>query len=141
MTDPHRRSRRVRAALIALVLIPIGIGTKLYTGPGAAWVMGNLGGAVYVTFWAFAAVVLRPVWSIRSAALGAFVATSLIEVLQLWHPPFLESLRATVPGQALLGGVFAWMDYPFYALGAFAAVVVGRLFLIPPPSEASDSTR
>ena len=44
---------RRRSALIAAALVPLGIATKLYTGPGAALVVGYLGGSVYVTFWSF----------------------------------------------------------------------------------------
>jgi hypothetical protein len=50
-------------------------------------------------------------------AIGVFVVTSLLEVLQLWHPWALEQARATFLGRALLGTTFAWWDFPHYALG------------------------
>jgi hypothetical protein len=44
--------------------------------------------------------------------------TYLLEALQLWHPTFLEKVRATFLGAALIGTTFTWWDFPHYALGS-----------------------
>lgn len=124
-------SSRGRAVLVAAVLIPIGVGTKLYAGPGATWVVGSLGGSVYVMFWSFLALAIRPAWSPVRVAAVVLSGTVAIEFLQRWHPPFLEALRSTFLGKAVLGSVFSWMDLPFYAVGAVAAVVLARATIVP----------
>ena len=114
-------SDRFRAALVATVLIPVGIGTKLYDGPGSEWIVGSLGGSIYVMFWVFVVLALRPGSNRTHVAVVVLLATTAIELLQLWHPPLLEGVRRTMIGQALLGGVFSWVDIPFYVAGAIAA--------------------
>jgi hypothetical protein len=36
--------------MVALLLIPIGFGTKLYVGPGETWVRHHVGGLLYMVF-------------------------------------------------------------------------------------------
>lgn len=115
---------RLRYATLAVLLIPLGVATKLYSGPGASWIGGNLGGSVYVAFWSALILAIRPSWSVRRVAVGVFVCTTGIEFLQLWHPPVLQALRGTLLGQAVLGGVFSWIDIPWYGVGAGMFVVL-----------------
>lgn len=105
---------------LLIVLIPLGFATKLYTGPGAGWIVGSLGGAFYVAFWMLAVVFAAPRASSAAVALWVFLATCMIELLQLWHPPLLEAIRSTFVGRTVLGDTFSWADFPYYALGAFA---------------------
>jgi hypothetical protein len=126
-----RQRRRQRLLYLALctLLIPVGIGTKLYSGPGAAWISDSVGGVLYVVFWILVLMAARPTTRPVVAALGVLAVTSLLEALQLWHPAWLAPVRATFVGHALLGNTFSWLDYPYYALGAmigWAAVALVR---------------
>jgi hypothetical protein len=47
-------------------------------------------------------------------AIGFSVA---VEFSQLCHAPWIEALRATLPGKLILGSTFNWPDFPAYALG------------------------
>ncbi len=42
----------------------------------------------------------------------------LVELSQLWRPPFLEALRATTLGGLVLGYGFLWSDLVCYTVGA-----------------------
>jgi hypothetical protein len=114
----ERRAIRRRVLLSLLVVTPTGFALKLYAGPGRAWVNNYAAGVAYEIFWCLA---LFFIWPRRSSttriALGVFLATSLLEVLQLWHPWVLEQVRATFLGRALIGTTFSWWDFPHYALG------------------------
>ncbi len=113
--------------LIALVFVtPLGFATKLYEGPGADWVRYSASGVLYVVFWVLAVLVARPRGSPVRVAAGVFAATSLLEVLQLWQPAFLQSVRATFLGATLLGTTFSWWDFPHYALGCAAGALLAR---------------
>jgi len=98
----------------------LGLLLKFYKGPGHEWL--NDGGATlfYEILWCVCAflffrsrkaVMLIPIW--------VFIITCILEVLQLWHPPFLEAMRANLIGRLILGTSFVWSDFPHYALGSF----------------------
>ena len=109
---------------LASALVPIaalGIATKFYTGPGAAWVGGHAGGILYVVFWVLAVLFLWPGLRPWRVVAGVFAVTCVLELLQLWHPAFLEGVRSTFWGHALIGSVFAFADLPYYALGGALA--------------------
>ncbi len=118
------RSRLV--SLLAL-LVPLGLATKLWSGPGAGWVVGHLGGLFYVTFWTLLVLAIAPRVSPWKAAGAVLAVTCALEVLQLWTPPWLQAIRRTFAGQALLGSTFGWSDFPWYVAGALAAVGLARL--------------
>jgi hypothetical protein len=116
-----------RACVTALLIVtPLGFATKSYPGPGSAWMQHYAGGVLYVMFWILVVLAVRPGLSPRRVAIAVFLVTSALEVLQLWHPAWLEALRAPFLGKALLGTTFAWWDFPHYALGAVAAVLLVR---------------
>ena len=75
--------------------------------PDAAWTM-----AVYCGF---------GLLFCRDARLHFFASLAvsfLIELSQLWRPPFLETLRATTIGGLVLGYGFLWSDLVCYTVGA-----------------------
>ena len=111
-------SARGRYLAALAVVTPLGLATKFYSGPGAAWVSGSAGGFLYVVFWIALILALRPRLSRTAVAAGVLAATCALEFAQLWHPPLLERMRATFVGHALLGSTFAWSDFPYYFLGA-----------------------
>ncbi|MDA0673585.1 MAG: DUF2809 domain-containing protein, partial [Cyanobacteria bacterium] len=43
--------------------------------------------------------------------------TCALDFLQLWQPPLLEAIRATLPGRLVLGNTFTWGDFPYYFIG------------------------
>jgi hypothetical protein len=112
------RDIRRRVLLSLLIVTPVGFSVKLYTGPGQAWVNNYAAGLVYEIFWCLALFLVWPRWSSTARiAAGVFLVTSLLEVLQLWHPWALEQVRATFLGRALIGTTFSWWDFPHYVLG------------------------
>ncbi len=114
--EAHRKAR-FACILSLLCIVPLGLATKLYDGPGSGWMRASLGGFFYELFWCLLTAVFLP--RIRSARIAAavFLITCTLEFLQLWHPPFLEVVRATMMGRALIGDVFDWGDFPYYAMG------------------------
>ena len=49
---------------------------------------------------------------------GALAISYFVELSQLWHPAFLETIRATRVGGLILGYGFLWSDLLCYAAGA-----------------------
>ncbi|WP_246141517.1 DUF2809 domain-containing protein [Hyella patelloides] len=103
-----------------LVIVPLGLLSKAYTGIGQSWVNDYSGDILYeilwclVFFWFFPskkAVVTIPIW--------VFIVTSIIEVSQLFFDRVPVTLRETIIWKLLLGSAFVWWDFPHYALGSF----------------------
>lgn len=103
------------------LLVPLGLATKAYSGPGARWVVGNAGGVLYVAFWI---VLARAVWppgvGFRAgiAAPVVLLVTCALEVLQTVSTPWLDAARSHFVGRTLLGATFSWWDFPHYVAGA-----------------------
>jgi len=108
--------RRFSFALL-LVLIPIGIGTKTYTGPLAGWIGGYGGDILYEIAWIALVLLLNPRLPLTPTCLWVFGLTSLGEFSQLWHPAWLARFRASLWGRLSLGSSFRWADFPWYGLG------------------------
>ena len=113
----HRRSRHW-TGLVLVGLVPLGLYTKVYAGPAAAWANHSLGGVFYVLFWCLLVFWLLPQAKPSRIALVVLAVTCLLEFLQRWHPPWLEWLRSFWLDQILLGTTFAWSDFPYYFIGA-----------------------
>ena len=114
---------RYAIGISLLIITPLGFLTKAYQGIAADWVNNSLGGVLYVIFWCLVVAFLKPNRNEKVIAIWVFVLTSLLEIAQLWHPPFLEFLRSFYIGKVLLGTTFTFSDFPHYAAGAFLAVI------------------
>jgi len=117
-------NRTVKRHLSALLLlVPIGLSTKFYSGPFELWVRNFSGGILYEMFWIWLIELLRP--QKRPWITGVFVlaVTTALEFLQLWHWSILENVRTTFIGRTLIGTSFTWMDLPYYAIGTVIGVI------------------
>jgi hypothetical protein len=105
--------------LIPLLLItPLGFLFKFYSGPGRLWFNNYGAGLLYELFWILIFFFIFPGRkAIYRIPLWVFGVTCALECLQLFHPPFLEKIRATFLGKALIGTTFVWWDFPHYAVG------------------------
>lgn len=111
-------NRNLVLFFLILIIIPLGLFSKSYTGIGQTWVHDYSGDILYeilwclVFFWFFPgkkATVKIPLW--------VFIVTSLIEVSQLFFARVRVALRETIIWKLLLGSTFVWWDFPHYAVG------------------------
>lgn len=124
--DRANKTYRLAIAISLLVITPLGFASKLYRGPWHLWFNNYAGGLLYEIFWILLIALFWPKASPLGVSLGVFLVTCFLECLQLWHPPFLEAIRATFLGQALLGTTFVWWDFPYYIIGC----TLGWLWLL-----------
>jgi len=127
-------SRRLGLLLLLAAVTPLGFWTKVYDGPAHPWFNHYGGGVLYEVFWILAAALIVPtrraaVW----IAAGVFAVTCALEVLQLWHPAWLQTVRQTFLGKTLLGTTFVWWDFPHYALGCLLGYGLVRILLARTP--------
>jgi len=109
--------------ILSLCLVtPLGFLFKFYAGPGHKWFNDYGAGLLYEVFWCLVVFFFIPHRKyITRIALWVFVITCILETLQLWHPPFLQMIRSTFLGAALIGTTFIWLDFPHYILGCLLA--------------------
>jgi len=116
--------QRVWVLLSLCIVTPLGFCLWGYDGPGKVWFNFYATGILYEIFWC---LVLFFFWPKRENALKiavfVFVMTCVLEVLQLWEPMFLEKIRSTFLGMALIGTSFVWRQFPHYVLGSLIGLV------------------
>ena len=125
-------ARRRRAWRHLLWIVPLGFALKLYPGPGAWWVNDYLAAVFYELLWIFFFFGLLPSRrAVVGVPVGVFVATSLLEVLQLSKAAPLAAVRSHFLGRALIGTTFDPWDFPVY----LASCVLGWVLLrrLDPP--------
>lgn len=110
-------SNRLATFVSLLVVTPLGFASKFYSGPGAWWFNNYAGGIMYEIFWCLMLAFLWPRFPTISITIWVFAITCSLEFLQLWHPHFLEVIRATFIGRTLIGTSFSWWDFPHYFIG------------------------
>ncbi len=112
---------------LLLLTIALGIASRVY-GARLPGVVGVYAGDI---LWAAALYwVLSLLWR-RANPLqlaGATLTISIVvEVSQRYHSPWIDAIRATAFGAALLGRGFLWSDLVCYAAGASLAALLDHL--------------
>lgn len=119
-------ANRSRAWLLVALLATIGTGLASRRFPELApSALGKYpGDALWAlaVFWGYALVMPRA-RTLRLAA-SALATAWAVEFLQLYHPAWLEALRATVAGRLMLGSTFHVPDLAAYAVGVAAGCLL-----------------
>jgi hypothetical protein len=71
---------------------------------------------------------IRPSAKATTSAAIAFAFAVFIEFTQLYHAPWIDSLRDTRLGALILGSIFNWPDIPAYAAGSLIGLLIERGF-------------
>ena len=117
---------RARLFAIAAFVLVLGYWLRFY-GPAPLMLQDMAGGTAYVLFWILILTALKPNFAALRLTALVLLTTCVLEVLQLWHPAWLEAIRRTLPGRLLLGTTFEWLDFPPYFAGASAGWILLRL--------------
>ncbi len=122
---------RKRVIFSLLFVTPLGFLFKFYSGP-AHWWFNNYGaGLLYEVFWILVVFFFFPnKKTVNTIPVWVLAITCVLEVLQLWHPWFLEKIRSFFLGKALIGTTFTWWDFPHYVIGRLIGWVWIKKILI-----------
>lgn len=114
---PPARSR-VLHAVLAFAVVAVGLLWRSDFMPLPPFFSKYGGDALWslMVFAGFGFVFPRA--STLSLALLALGFSWCVEFSQLYHAPWIDAVRATLPGRLVLGNTFNWPDLPAYALGA-----------------------
>jgi hypothetical protein len=102
-----------------LALAVIGCGLLWRSGliPLPQWLSNNGGDALWALMVFVCFGFLLPRASTWVVALPALAFSWGVEFSQLYHAPWIDAVRATLPGRLVLGNTFNWPDLPAYAVG------------------------
>ncbi|QDK80415.1 DUF2809 domain-containing protein [Spirosoma sp. KCTC 42546] len=127
MPSIHRN--RTIYGLLTLIILLMGLASRRFLGdiPFVKTYIGDVLWALMV-FFGFAFLFTR--WPTKAIALATLIFSFSIESSQLYHAPWIDSLRATRLGGLVLGFTFVWSDLLCYSLGVMIGFVA-ETFLIP----------
>jgi hypothetical protein len=128
--QPSTTRNRVLYAGLALAVIAAGVLWRSGLIPLPQWLSNNGGDALWALMVFVGFGFLLPRASTLVVALLALAFSWGVEFSQLYHAPWIDAVRTTLPGRLVLGTTFNWPDLPAYAvgiaLGAWAAVRPSR---------------
>lgn len=113
---PASRSRALYGLLLAAV-ITTGLLWRSRLMPLPPFALKYGGDALWALMVFVGFGLLLPRRSTLLLAALAIGFSTAVEFSQLYHAPWIEALRATLPGRLILGSTFNWPDLPAYALG------------------------
>jgi hypothetical protein len=127
----RRRNRVIQIILFGLVCL-LGLGSRRFALVLPRFVAAYAGDAL----WALAAFIgiglvlpRASTWTIACLAMSLSVA---VEISQLYHAPWIDSIRQTTLGALVLGFGFLWSDLACYAVGVGIGALVEFLGGIAP---------
>jgi hypothetical protein len=119
----QRHNLLVQILLIVLVCL-LGIGSRRYTHALPGFIAAYAGD----TLWALAAFLgiglILPRASTRTIAWLAMAFSFAVELSQLYHAPWIDSIRQTTVRGQILGFGFRWSDLVCYAVGVGLGVMI-----------------
>ncbi|WP_240625902.1 ribosomal maturation YjgA family protein [Spirosoma pollinicola] len=110
------------------ITLLLGLGSRYFFGE-IAIIKNYIGDVLWALMVYFGFALLFNKWPVKVIALTAIAFSFSIEISQLYHAFWIDSLRATRLGGLMLGFSFVWSDLPCYCMGVLIGVLVD-LYLI-----------
>jgi hypothetical protein len=115
---PYSTMKKIIIPVLLVFIIAAGVLLKHHVGTHQTWYYNASGGILYELFWCLAVRLFFQKAGSAGIAVAVFALTCLLELLQTWHPPFLEEARSGYVGRVLLGTTFNPVDFFWYAVGS-----------------------
>jgi len=122
-TARHRAVANCNAGL-ALAAVAAGLLWRADFMPLPPWLSNNGGDALWALMVFLGFGFLLPRASTLNLALLAVAFSWGVEFSQLYHAPWIDAIRATLPGRLVLGNCFNWPDLAAYAVGVSIGALV-----------------
>lgn len=127
MSLPHNR-RRLWLTLAVMMVIPLGLLTRADL-PLPDIIARYGGDTLYATLIYFLLAWLWPQARGWALTAGAWLICLSIELSQLLDTPWLNAVRATLPGRLVFGAGFLCSDLLCYAVGVGLGLLVDSVLL------------
>jgi hypothetical protein len=120
---PSARPRWLYAGAV-VATIAAGLASRRYAAHLPGWLAKNLGDALYATMMYWLLAVIAPRAQTSRLALAATAVCFAIELSQRYQAPWIDAIRATLPGRLILGQGFHALDLACYVAGVALAVIL-----------------
>ena len=117
-------TRRLIYALFLIFCIWLAFATRLHANWFWPFVAKYGGDTIWAGQFLFFLRIIFARTSLVRLAIMNFVLGALVEVSQLYQAPWINNIRSTAIGAALLGLGFLWSDLICYAIGTILAYAV-----------------
>jgi hypothetical protein len=127
--QPIRRRPVIQVGFLVMT-IWLGLGSRRYASALPGFVATYAGDTLWASalFWFLGLILIR--MSTARVAAMALGLSLLVELSQLYHAPWIDSVRRTTIGGLILGFGFLWSDLACYAVGVGLGVVLERISLM-----------
>ena len=117
LTMSHPTRSRLRYALLSVLVMAAGLLWRARFMPLPSFLTKYGGDALWalLVFVGLGCVFKQA--TTQRLALGALGFSWVIEFSQLYHAPWIDTIRGTLPGRLILGSTFNWPDLSAYLLG------------------------
>lgn len=123
--DPDRR---VGYAVAAVTTVALGLVWRSQLLPLSPFIRKYGGDALWASLVFVLIRFCRPRMKIVNSAGIAFGIAVAVEFSQLYHSPWIDTIRGFRLGAFVLGSTFNWPDIPAYAVGILVGAVIDRLW-------------
>ncbi len=131
--DDSRRNPMTWIALIALTVV-LGLGSRRFGRSLPSFVADYAGDTLWALVVFLGIGLILPRASTWRVAILAMSFSVLIEVSQLYHATWIDTLRRTTIGGLVLGFDFVWSDLACYAVGVGLGILIERVGLHDRPA-------
>lgn len=125
----YRRNRLLYGLMIVIV-IALGLLSRKMAYAIPQFLNAYLGDALWALMIFIGFGFIFRYMKTKKIALMAIAFCYLIEISQLYHAPWIDSIRKTTLGGLVLGYGFLWSDLLAYAIGIAAGVILEVLYEI-----------
>ncbi|TCO79483.1 ribosomal maturation YjgA family protein [Marinisporobacter balticus] len=119
---------RMAYSIFIIIVISLGIASRYFSVYLARWIAKYAGDVLWglmVFLWVGFSLKDR---STRFVGRIALIFSFFIEITQLYHAPWIDSIRKTFIGGLVLGFGFLWSDLICYTVGIGIGVLVEKIF-------------
>lgn len=117
---------RKNYALIMLIVIGLGLGSRLYANDLPLFIASYAGDTLWALQVFLTVGFLFPSQPTIKVAIIALIFAFFIEITQLYHPPWLDEIRHYPFVGLILGYGFLWRDLLCYNIGVIIGVIAER---------------
>ncbi|MEP7037484.1 MAG: DUF2809 domain-containing protein [Acidobacteriota bacterium] len=119
---PIERNRIIYSILIIVVII-LGLGSRKFSMLLPSFIGEYAGDSLYALTAYFIFGYIKPKYPVLKVGLLALIYSYFIEISQLYHSQWIDSIRHTKLGGLILGYGFLWSDIICYTVGVVIAII------------------
>jgi VanZ family protein len=122
-----RRRDRLSYFILGCLVVAVGLASRRYAAVLPVFLAEYAGDTLWALMVFLGIGMLAPRWSSFCVAVVALVVSYSVEVSQLYHASWIDSLRDTRVGGLVLGFGFLWSDIACYTVGIAIGVMLETL--------------